>query len=559
MTGLFWYLLSFSNLNYQFQHKDLYWLMAGALLLALLFVFVLRWKKETVKRMGDERLVKALIKEYSGKRFFLKFIFLFIAFIVGVIAAMNPRQAAGGENTVRKGIDVAIALDVSKSMLATDYAPSRLEKAKQFLQKLLEKMPDDRIALILFAGRAYMQMPLTADNGAAKLFVSSAAPDAVPQQGTVISDALEMSARAFNPADKKFKSVILISDGEDHDANAISVAGELSKQGVMINTVGIGSPEGATIPDTITGENKKDEAGNVVISKLNEAGLKEIASATNGVYLHLEESDKAVAQVMSQLSQIDRKAYADSSQISYRNWYWLFAAVMLLLLVIEFFFPEKKNLRLDHLFTGNLKKGFIILFICLPGMLFSQQDKSAEGKIFAGNELYRQGQYPEAEKKFREALTAAPESFVAKYNLAAALYKQDKKEDALKLLSDAATNAADKQLASKAWYNKGAILSRQKELEASVEAYKNALRNNPADKEARENLQKALLELKKKKNEEKKNDNQQKKKQQQKQQPKMKPKEAEQRLRLLQQKEKEVQKRIQKKREEGGGSQGKDW
>jgi len=135
MTGLFWYLLSFSNLNYQFQHKDLYWLMAGALLLALLFVFVLRWKKETVKRMGDERLVKALIKEYSGKRFFLKFIFLFIAFIVGVIAAMNPRQAAGGENTVRKGIDVAIALDVSKSMLATDYAPSRLEKAKQFLQK----------------------------------------------------------------------------------------------------------------------------------------------------------------------------------------------------------------------------------------------------------------------------------------------------------------------------------------------------------------------------------------------------------------------------------------
>lgn len=559
MTGLFWYLLSFSNLNYQFQHKDLYWLMAGALLLALLFVFVLRWKKETVKRMGDERLVKALIKEYSGKRFFLKFIFLFIAFIVGVIAAMNPRQEAGGENTVRKGIDVAIALDVSKSMLATDYAPSRLEKAKQFLQKLLEKMPDDRIALILFAGRAYMQMPLTADNGAAKLFVSSASPDAVPQQGTVIGDALEMSARAFNTADKKFKSVILISDGEDHDANAISVAGELSKQGVMINTVGIGSPEGATIPDTITGENKKDEAGNVVISKLNEAGLKEIANATNGIYLHLEESDKAVAQVMSQLSQIDRKAYADSSQISYRNWYWLFAAVMLLLLVIEFFFPEKKNLRLDHLFTGSLKKGFIMLFICHPGMLFSQQNKSAEEKIFAANELYRQGQYPEAEKKFGEALAAAPESFVAKYNLATALYKQDKKEDALKLLSDAATNAADKQLASKAWYNKGAILSRQKELEASVEAYKNALRNNPDDKEARENLQKALLELKKKRNEEKKNDNQQKKKQQQKQQPKMKPKEAEQRLRLLQQKEKEVQKRIQKKREEGGGSQGKDW
>ncbi len=548
-----------SKLNYQFQHKDLYWLMVGALLLSILFVNVLRWKKETVKRMGDERLVKALIKDYFGRLFFLKFIFLLIAFIVGVIAVMNPRQAAGGENTVRKGIDVVIALDVSKSMLATDYAPSRLEKAKQFLQKLFDKMPDDRIALIFFAGKAYMQMPLTADNGAAKLFVSSAAPDAIPQQGTVISDALEMSTKAFNPADKKFKSVILISDGEDHDANALSMAEELSKQGIMINTVGIGSPEGATIPDTITGENKKDEAGNVIISKLNEAGLKEIAITTNGIYLHLEESDRAVAQVMSQLSQIERKAYADSSQISYRNWYWLFSGIMLLLLVIEFFLPEKKNLRLGHLVTNPLKTGFVMLFICLPGLLYSQQDKAAEGKIFEGNGLYRQDRYQEAEKKFREAMAVTLGSFVAKYNLATTLYRQDKKEDALKLLSDAATSTDDKQHASKAWYNKGVILSRQKELEASVEAYKNALRNNPDDKEARENLQKALLELKKKKSEEKKNSDQQKKKQQQKQQPKMKPKEAEQRLRLLQQKEKEVQKRIQKKGAGGIGSQGKDW
>lgn len=533
--------------------------MSGVLLLALLFIYVLRWKKAVLKRMGDEKLVRILIRNYSARKFLFKFILLFFAFIFGVIAVMNPRQASPGDETIRKGIDVAIALDLSKSMLATDYAPNRLERAKQFLQKLLDKMPEDRIALILFAGKAYMQMPLTADNGAAKLFVSSASPDAVPQQGTVISDALDMSAKTFNPAEKKFKSVVLISDGEGHDENALSVATGLSKQGVMINTVGIGSPEGATIPDTITGENKKDEAGNVIISKLNEIGLKEIANATNGIYLHLEESDKAVAQVLAQLSQIDKKAYADSTQVSYRNWYWLFAAVMLLLLAIEIFLPEKRNWRPDLFLSGQLKTGILVLFVYLPGVLFSQQNRTANEKLFSGNEFFKQGQYQQAEKKYSEALAEMPESFVAKYNLAVALFKQGKKEEATKGFTVVAEKTKDKMLASKAWYNKGVILSKQKEIEASVEAYKNALRKNPDDKEARENLQKALLELKKKKNEEKRDNNQQKKKEQQKQQSQMKPKEAEQRLRLLQQKEKEVQQRVQKEKLKGSGSQGKDW
>ncbi|MBK8953188.1 MAG: VWA domain-containing protein [Chitinophagaceae bacterium] len=201
----------------------------------------MRWKQNVLKKAGDEKLVKALIKGYSAKRFFIKFFLVLLAFVAGVLAVMNPRQAGAGDKPARKGIDAAIALDVSKSMLASDYAPNRLERAKQFILKLLDKMPDDRIALILFAGKAYLQMPLTADHGAAKLFVSSATPEAVPQQGTVISDALEMSAKAFSPADKRFKAVILISDGEDHDENAVVTARELSQQGVMISSVGIGS------------------------------------------------------------------------------------------------------------------------------------------------------------------------------------------------------------------------------------------------------------------------------------------------------------------------------
>jgi len=263
---------------------------------------------------------------------------------LGVRAVMNRRKLGETGAVNRKGIDIAIALDVSKSMLAADPAPNRLERARQFINKLMNQMPDDRIALILFAGKAYLQMPLTTDHGAAQLFVSSAGPDAVPQQGTVITDALEMSARAFDATDKQFKTVVLITDGEDHDKEAAATAGKLSKQGVMINTVGIGSQEGATIIDPATGDLKKDEAGNTVVSKLNEAVLQEIAKETNGIYIHLQSSDEAVALLTKQLAQIDKKAFTDWSQVNFRTYFIWFAAAMFLLLLAENFIPERKQL-----------------------------------------------------------------------------------------------------------------------------------------------------------------------------------------------------------------------
>ncbi|MEP6700420.1 MAG: VWA domain-containing protein [Bacteroidota bacterium] len=331
-------------MNFQFQHKEFIWLFSGLILLGLLFVGLLVWKKKIIKKLGDEKLIRALIRNYSSKLFTSKFIFILAAFVLGVIAVMNPRKPGGSNNTNRKGIDVAIALDVSKSMLAADLAPNRLERAKQLIGKLMNEMPDDRIALVLFAGKAYLQMPLTTDHGAAQLFVSSATTDAVPQQGTVISDALSMSAKVFNANEKKFKTVILISDGEDHDEEAIKMAKDLSEQGVMINTIGVGSPEGSVIVDPDIGGNKRDAAGNAVISKLNEDELKQIADATNGVYIRLEGSDEAVSLLNQQLSQIDRKAFVDVSQVNFKTYYLWFVAAMLLLLLIENFIPEKRKL-----------------------------------------------------------------------------------------------------------------------------------------------------------------------------------------------------------------------
>jgi Ca-activated chloride channel homolog len=327
----------------QFQHKEFSWLFLVAGVLVLLFIGVQIWKKRTRKRIGDEKLVAVLTRDFSEKKFLFKFIMVAIAFVLGIIAVLNPGKHGGEENTQRKGIDIAIALDVSKSMLAADLAPNRLERAKQFIGKLMDGMKDDRIALVLFAGKAYMQMPLTTDHGAARLFVSAANPDAVPQQGTVISEALDMSVKAFNPADKRFKSIILISDGETHDENAVKTAKEFSEQGVMINTIGVGSVDGSVIIDPATGENKRDETGNTVISKLNEQVLRSVAEETNGVYINLQGSDEAVSVIKAQLSQIERKAFSDQSLMSFQSFYVWFAAAMFILLLLENLVPEKRK------------------------------------------------------------------------------------------------------------------------------------------------------------------------------------------------------------------------
>jgi Ca-activated chloride channel family protein len=331
-------------LSLQFQNKDLFALWLVLLALVVLFAAFLYWKRKVRKRIGDEKLVNALTKNYSSKLFNLKFILIGFAMAAGILAAMNPGKFGDPGNVKRKGIDIAVAIDVSNSMLAADLAPNRLERAKQFVGKLMDEMPDDRIALILFAGKAYMQMPLTTDHGAAKLFVSAASPDAVPQQGTVISDALDMSARAFSATDKRFKTIILITDGEDHDNDAEKMAKELSERGVMINTVGVGSAEGAVIPDPLTGENKKDGSGNTVITKLNDAILRSIAEKTNGTYINLQGSDEGVTMIKAQLSQIERKAFGDMSLMGFNTFYMWLAAVMFLLLLAENFIPERKKI-----------------------------------------------------------------------------------------------------------------------------------------------------------------------------------------------------------------------
>ena len=331
-------------MNIQFQHPQAFWLLTLIPLMILLFLFYQSWKRTTRKKIGDIHLVKELSKNHSATKTVLKFIFIAIAFACGCIALANPRVPDKNSGEVRKGIDVVIALDVSNSMKATDIAPDRLSRAKQFVSKLIDNLQDDRIGLVVFAGYGYAQMPLTFDYGSARLYVEAADPSNISAQGTSIADAFDKANMLFGKESERFKSIILITDGETHDENALDKLKELVAKGVMVNTVGIGSPEGSTIKDS-SGNVKTDASGQPVVSKLNEQILQQIAQGTNGIYVHLQSSDAAVKQVMNQYLQIEKKALGDTSLYTYESYYTWLALPMLLLLIAETFLPDRKKIK----------------------------------------------------------------------------------------------------------------------------------------------------------------------------------------------------------------------
>jgi Ca-activated chloride channel family protein len=453
-------------------------------------------------------LVEELTSEYSSKKFLTKFILIVIAFTLCVFAVAGLVTPNGNQKISRKGTDLMIALDVSKSMLAQDIKPSRLERAKQVISTIIDNSPDDKIGLVIFAGRAYLQMPLTVDHEAAKMYLASASPDDVPTQGTVVSDALKMCDAAFNPNEKTFKSVLLISDGEDHDNDAIKEAKDLGKEGIMVNTVGIGSPQGAPILDPSTGQYKKDDKGETVISKLNEKELSEIAKAGNGSYQLYTNTDAVATNIKHQLANIGKEtSTSDSLYISFKQYFQYFLGVALLLLLIEFFMSEKKKSKIKSAVA-------VFFFMSFSFSSFAQGGKDA---IIKGNKAYKENNYNAAESAYEEALKNSDSNVTASYNLGNALYKKNNTEEAVKSYNNAIGSTKDNSVKQKAFYNKGVALQAAKKLPECIRAYENALILNPDDEDARQNLQHALKEQKK---QQQQNKNQDKNKNQKKQQPK---------------------------------------
>ncbi len=311
--------------------------------LVALFVYVLRWKQQVKRKLGNPRLVDHLSRSYAPGLYRLKIILILAAIALGIIALANLRKPLQTKGSRANGIDVMVALDVSKSMLSQDEKPSRLEKAKQFINQLTARLENNRVGLIVFAGQAYLQMPLTADATATRMFVDNASPDLVALQGTNLSAALQLSDASLDTKERKYKAVLLITDGEDHEDKALEVVKQLADHGTVLYTVGVGSPEGAPITEPETSEYKRDENGQTIISRLNVTLLQQLAQSAKGKYYLLDNTSAVADAVVTELDGMEKKTISNAGgYVEYRSYYPFFLAIAVLLLLAELFIPERK-------------------------------------------------------------------------------------------------------------------------------------------------------------------------------------------------------------------------
>jgi len=326
-------------------------------LLLLLPLLILIWtlneyrKRQAMKRFGNIELIKRLIPELSRIRPALKFIFMLVAIFLSIIMLTRPQFGSKLEEVKRQGVEVILALDVSNSMLAEDIQPNRLERAKQAISRLVESLDNDKIGLIVFAGDAYTQIPVTTDYISAKMFLSAISPDMVPKQGTAIGSAIDLGMRSFSPGTGRSKAIVILTDGENHEDDPMAKAKEAAAVGIVVHTIGIGSTEGVPLMVTSNGKKDylKDPDGNTVISKLDENILKEIAVAGNGRYVRANNSNIGLDQIYNEIKKMKKQDLEGKMYTEYNDQFQIFAGAALLLLLIEFMIMERKNRKLSNL------------------------------------------------------------------------------------------------------------------------------------------------------------------------------------------------------------------
>ncbi len=340
-------------------HPEMIWLFALVPVLLLLYFAVRRWKKKALLRLGDTKLIRKLFPDVSVSRPGYKFLLMLLAFVFIVTGICGPLIGSKLEEVKRKGADIIIAIDVSNSMLAEDLRPNRLERAKQAVNHLVDKLEGDRIGIIVFAGEAYTQLPITTDYGAAKLFLSTIEPDIVPRQGTAIGAAIDLAATSFSDTTKKHSAIIVITDGENHEDNAVDAAKKAAEQGIKIYTIGMGSPNGAPIPVYNNGARvgyKQDQGGNTVMTKLDPAMLSDIADAGKGRFIRATDSDDGLEIVMKELDALDKKEFKAKMYTDFENQFQYFLGAGLFFLLMEYLLGEKKSKWFERLNLFAVKK-----------------------------------------------------------------------------------------------------------------------------------------------------------------------------------------------------------
>ena len=332
---------------FRFAHPEYLHALYIIPVLVLIYWYVSRNKKKLLAEFADKKLHGYLLPAYSRLKGLFRFVIVLAALFLLIVAAADPQIGTKVENVKQKGIDVYICLDVSLSMQAEDIKPSRLDKAKYEISNLMHKLHGDRIGLIIFAGEPYIQFPLTSDYSAANLFLSAVSTNSIPDQGTAIAAALNLAVKSFDYKSKTEKVIVLITDGEDHQGDIQGAINNAKSKNIKIYTVGLGSPDGVPIPIfNQQGQQigfKKDQSGNVVITKLDESTLKDIASQTGGKYFRASNYQDELDLIYKDLSSLRKTEFGEKKVTNYEDRFYYFLAPAIVLLLLEFFITERKS------------------------------------------------------------------------------------------------------------------------------------------------------------------------------------------------------------------------
>ena len=331
----------------RYENIEFLYLLYGLFGFVVIFLYYSNWKKKAFESFGKISTLKKLIPTYSKTRENIKFTMLLLCITALIIGIANPQIGTKTEEVKREGVDLMIALDLSNSMLAEDIKPNRLERARQAISRLIDKLEGDRIGLIVFAGDAYVQLPITTDYSAAKLFLSTVNTNIVPSQGTAIGKAISLSMRSFDMENGQNKAIIIITDGENHEDDALQQAKDANEQGVFVHTLGMGLSKGGPIPIyNQYGNNigyRKDKEGNTVISKLNEQMLQDISAAGKGAYVRANNTQAGLSTLFAEINKMEKKEIGTMVFTDYKDRFQLFLFIALLLLFFDLVLLNRKN------------------------------------------------------------------------------------------------------------------------------------------------------------------------------------------------------------------------
>ncbi len=485
--------LSFTGIVFQ-QPWRLLWLCAVPLFILLYFA-MLHWVQIKLVRFGEIGLIRRITPENSVNKQYVKFIFLNLAYILIIMSLSRPSLSYRIRES--QAADIYIVLDVSRSMLATDAAPSRLQSVVNLLGTLVNQTPNARMGLIPFAGQALVEVPLSTDKRTLLSFISQMQPETIPVQGTLIGPALDLASASFSNEPERARMVMLFTDGENYDPDAIAAASRLKVQHQSLVICGVGSAAGSKIPLGIhrgVREYKKDRKGSIVISKFNEAFLDSLALAGSGKVFTLNGLNALTMQMLIQ-KEIAAKRLIYRQEVKNIEYpYGL--ALALVLLLVEFMLSERRNGLTDYLKTRL--KGLRIPFLCLLLYFCPLQGKAQLSYYSArkGNEAYRQGKFSLAEKLYKQNSPEKPQPALL-YNTASSLFQLSRFTEAAAMFR---TILGDKNAASlhqQAWYDLGNCQLKQEQFAQSISSYIQSLRLKPEDQAARYNLAYARMMLKK--------------------------------------------------------------